>query len=219
MQPVLHPLRQASLAWLLLGFSVLSQAQEGVPEIYTCIDASGHKLTSDRKIPACNDREQKVLNPSGTVKRLVGPSLTAQEVAQIEARAKAHQLELARQDEDRKRDRALLTRYPNLAAHDKQRDEALAQIALVKQAASHRVDQLKVDLGKLQNEMDFYAEDTKKTPMRLRLQVDSMNRTLDAQNRFIAEKDIEARRVTKRFDEELARLRPLWRLNETTGGQ
>ena len=33
--------------------------------IYTCTDANGRKLTSDRPIPACLDREQNVLNPQG----------------------------------------------------------------------------------------------------------------------------------------------------------
>src|SRR5450830_1722751 len=149
MQAALSPLRQASLICLLLGFSTLSQAQEGGPEIYTCI------------------------NTSGTVKRMVGPSLTAQEVAQTEAKAKARQLEQSHQEEDRKRDRALLTRYPNEAVHHKQRQEALAQIDLVKQAADLRVDQLKADLTKLQDELAFYAKDPKKAPTRLRLQIES----------------------------------------------
>jgi hypothetical protein len=219
MQLMLPRLRPASLVWLLLVFSALSQAQDTGPEIYTCVDANGHKITSDRKIPACNDREQKVLNASGTVKRMVGPSLTAQELAQTEAKTKARQLELARLEEDKKRDRALFIRYPNEESHHKQREEALAQIAVVKQAAGYRVDQLKADLAKLQDEMAFYAKEPKKAPMRLRLQVESMTRTLDAQKRFMADKDVETQRVTTRFDEELTRLRPLWRLNEAPAGQ
>jgi hypothetical protein len=160
-----------------------------------------------------------VLNASGTVKRMVGPSLTAQELAQTEAKTKARQLELARLEEDKKRDRALFIRYPNEESHHKQREEALAQIAVVKQAAGYRVDQLKADLAKLQDEMAFYAKEPKKAPMRLRLQVESMTRTLDAQKRFMADKDVETQRVTTRFDEELTRLRPLWRLNEAPAGQ
>lgn len=36
--------------------------------IYTCIDASGVRITSDRLIPQCQDREQRVLGPSGVVR-------------------------------------------------------------------------------------------------------------------------------------------------------
>ena len=49
--------------------------------IYTCTDARGRKITSDRPIIDCIDREQKELNPSGTVRRKLGPSLTVQESA------------------------------------------------------------------------------------------------------------------------------------------
>ncbi|WP_432214584.1 DUF4124 domain-containing protein, partial [Salmonella enterica] len=35
--------------------------------IYTCVDAKGRKLTADRPILDCIDREQKELNASGQV--------------------------------------------------------------------------------------------------------------------------------------------------------
>ena len=89
--------------------------------IYTCVDGQGRKLTSDRPIPECLDREQKVLNPSGTVKQKVGPSLTAAERAQQEAKERAQQEEQSRLAEEHRRDRALLIRYPNKAVHDKER--------------------------------------------------------------------------------------------------
>ena len=66
----------------------VAQTQTPVAGIYTCVDARGRKLTSDRPIPECNDREQKVLNPSGTVKSKLGPTLTAQERSEVEAKEK-----------------------------------------------------------------------------------------------------------------------------------
>ena len=65
-----------TLAW--------AQAQPVPGGVYTCIDAKGRKLTADRPIVECIDREQKVLNPSGTVRAKVGPSLTAQEKLELE---------------------------------------------------------------------------------------------------------------------------------------
>ena len=38
--------------------------------IYTCVDAKGRRLTSDRPIVECLDREQKELTPNGNVKRI-----------------------------------------------------------------------------------------------------------------------------------------------------
>ena len=57
-------------------------------DIYTCKDASGKQLVSDRPISSCIDREQKVLSNSAVVKKVVPPSYTAQEAAAIEARKK-----------------------------------------------------------------------------------------------------------------------------------
>jgi hypothetical protein len=82
------------LVAMLLGAScvtVAAQTAVPTPDIYTCIDAKGRKLTSDRKIPECSDREQKILNPSGTVKARIGPNLTAQERSEIETTAKTVQ--------------------------------------------------------------------------------------------------------------------------------
>jgi len=41
--------------------------------IYSCVDAKGAKRTSDRPIPECSDREQRILNKDGTVKRVLPP--------------------------------------------------------------------------------------------------------------------------------------------------
>lgn len=212
--------RQSSIALILTLSPMLLWGQAGpTPEIYTCVDAKGHKITSDRKIPACNDREQKVLNPSGTVKGTVGPTLTTQERIQQEAREKVLTQDRARLDEEKKRDRALLIRYPNESLHQKERAEALAQIALVKQAATVRAAELHAEHAKLQEEMAFYAKDPKRAPTKLRLQLAAAKTALDGQDHFIADKDIETARTNARFDEELQRLRPLWRMNAAPAAQ
>ena len=69
--------------------------------IYTCIDASGVRITSDRLIPQCQDREQRVLGPSGVVRQRIGPAMTEAEMAQhLEVR---RQQQLAQQREKEKR--------------------------------------------------------------------------------------------------------------------
>jgi hypothetical protein len=160
-----------------------------------------------------------VLNPSGTVKTTVGPTLTAQEKIAQEAKEKVAQREQAHLDEEKKRDRALLIRYPNESLHQKERAEALAQIALVKQAATVRSVELHAEYAKLQDEMAFYAKDPKRAPTKLRHQFDAAKLALDGQDHFIADKDLETARTNARFDEELQRLRPLWRMNTSPAPQ
>ena len=181
--------------------------------IYTCVDAQGRKLTSDRPIAACVDREQKVLNPSGTVKAKVGPTLTVQERLEQEAREKKELEERNRLAEEKRRDRALLARYPDKAAHDKERAEALAQVATVRHAAITRVEELLKQRKKIDEEMEFYKKDPSKAPPQLRRQVDENAQSMAVQGSFIADQDAEVRRVNARFDEELGRLKQIWALS------
>jgi hypothetical protein len=201
-------LRNVLGAWALIACTIGPvAAQSG---IYTCTDAKGRKLTADRPIPECNDREQRVLNPSGTVKSKVGPSLTAQERAEQEAKDKRDADEKERNQEEKRRDRALLIRYPNKGVHDQERSEALAQISAVIKAASTRVEELVRQRKSLDDEMEFYKKDPTKAPAYLRRQVEESNQSQTVQKKFIAEQEAEARRVNLRFDDELARLKPLW---------
>jgi hypothetical protein len=140
----------------LLFVATLAQAQAPVGGIYTCIDSKGRKLTSDRPIPECLDREQKLLNPSGTVRAKVGPNLTAQERADIEAREKQEAEARAMQADEKRRERALLTRYPTRDLHDRERASAIAQLAAIAQAAHKRIEELALDRRKLEQELEFY---------------------------------------------------------------
>jgi len=204
------------LALLLLSggahLPAQSQARAQVPVagIYTCTDSRGRQLTSDRPIAECLDREQKVLNPSGTVRARVAPSLTDKERAEVEAREKQEAEARAVQVEERRRERALLTRYPNRDVHDRERASAFSQVAAVAQAAQKRVDELLVDRRKLDQEMEFYTRDPSKAPPSLRRQVEEIDSSVLAQRRFIADQELELQRISARFDEELERLKPLW---------
>ena len=211
--------------WRLVGVLVTltgvygpgwGQSQSGplvTPGVYTCIDAKGRKLTADRPIPECTDREQKILNPSGTVKAKVGPNLTAQERADLEAKEKREIEERSRTVDEKRRDRALLTRYPNKGVHDQERQEALAQIAVVVQAAKNRLDELNKQRVAIDDEMEFYKRDPSKAPSYLRRQLEDNIQSQAVQRRFMGEQDGEIKRVNARFDDELVRLRQLWALN------
>lgn len=185
-------------------------AQSAAQGIYTCTDAKGRTRTSDRPIAECADREQRLLNPSGSVRGVVGPTLTGPERAALEARQRREAEARAREAEEKRRERALLVRYPNRSVHDKERAEALAQIGVVRQAALHRVTELQRERKALDTELEFYAQDPTKVPPSLTRLVDGNARSQEVQQRFIADQDAEMARVNARFDEELQRLQPLW---------
>ncbi len=215
--PMTSPCRRpAALALALSGLlvsAVPAQAQNAGQTrsgIYTCIDAQGRRITSDRPIPQCLDREQRELGPSGTVRRVVPPSYTAEERARIEAQRRTEEEARARVNEERRRERALLIRYPNQEAHDKDRAVALAQVDEVVGAVKKREQELATQRKQIDLELEFYQNDPNRAPAWLKRKLEDNEQQVQVQKRFLAEQDQEKRRINERFDDELAKLRQLW---------
>jgi len=196
---------------LTLGAELASaQSQGATGGIYTCVDRNGRRLTADRPIPECLDREQRELSPSGITRRQIGPSLTELERAAQDAQNRKDAEERARVVEERRRERVLVARYPDKAAHDVERAAAIQMVDDVTATAEKRMLELKAERKKLDVEMEFYKKDPNKAPMTLRRKIAEIDDSLAEQQRFIAGQDQEKRRVHARFDTELSQLRKLW---------
>jgi len=203
---------QVGLSVLLVGIATVHAQPTTSPStgIFSCVDVRGRNLTSDRPIAECSDREQRELNPSGTMRRRVEPTYTAREQAERETREReANQREL-RVVEERRRERALLVRYPNAPTHQRARDEALSQIDVVSHAARKRLEELATQRKGVDDEMEFYKKDPTKAPASLRRLIEDNTQSAAVQNRFLGEQEDEKKRVNARFDEEGSRLRLLW---------
>ncbi len=199
---------------LLLPCAALAQG------IYTCTDAKGRKITSDRPIAECNDRTQNEITPSGTVRRVIGPTLTAQERAAQDEKDKVAAEARALEAEEKRRDRALLLRYPSRQVHDRERGLALAQVDEVIKASTKRTQELAEQRNAINAEMEFYKKDPGKAPPPLKGRLEENESSVAVQKRFVADQDMEKKRVNQRFDEELVKLRQLWAqmgVSATTG--
>lgn len=210
----------SAVASLWLGLAALSSCGVALAQpaktdapgvgIYTCVDARGRTLTADRPIAECSDREQRELGPSGTVRRKLEPTYTARELQEREDRAREAAIQAARLIDERRRERALLVRYPNATTHDRERVEALSQIDAVIQAAKKRIAELADERKKIDEELEFYKQDTSKAPGAVRRRIEDNTQSVAVQNRFVAEQEDEKKRVNARFDEERGRLKTLW---------
>ncbi|MEI8325764.1 MAG: DUF4124 domain-containing protein [Betaproteobacteria bacterium] len=194
----------------VLGLPIVLSQFAVAQEIFVCVDSKGRKLTADRPIAECLDREQKVMGPGGTVKRVLGPSLTQQERSIIEDAQRREAEEHAQLTEDRRRDRALLVRYPNQAAHDRERAEAFIQLDEGMRASRLRLQELSQQRTALDQEMEFYRKDPSKGPAALKRRIDENVLNIAAQQRYLTDQDEEKKRVNQRFDEELIKLAPRW---------
>lgn len=194
--------------------TVFAASHAGAQTIYTCVDGKGRKITADRPIVECIDRTQQELNRSGTVKRVVGPSLTAQERAAEEEKDKIAAEAKAREAEEKRRDRALLLRYPSRAVHEQERVTALAQVDEVIKASNKRTAELAQQRKAIQAEFEFYAKDPGKAPLGLKRKLEENDSSSAVQKKFIQDQEQEKKRVNVRFDEELVKLKQLWSMRE-----
>ncbi|RZS54963.1 DUF4124 domain-containing protein [Sphaerotilus mobilis] len=196
----------AALLGLLLAGQV-AWAQSGVG-IYTCIDAKGRRLTSDRPIPECLDRPQDLRNKDGSVRTRVPPSLTAEERAAQEEALRAELARDAARKDALRHDRNLLTRYPNEAAHRKAREAALEPLEQALRGVEKRLAVLETEQKSLREEAEFYKG--KEMPRKLKVRFDDNKTSLEAQRSSAANHQSEMQRINARYDEELARLNKLW---------
>src|SRR4051812_106642 len=195
--------------WRTLSAACLFVSSAGAhAAIFTCTDAAGKKLTSDRPIPACSDREQRVLNADGSVKRIVPPTLTADERIEQEARERQAAVDRAAQTDATRRDRNLMARFPNEAAHNKARAKALDDARNSVGNSEKRLAALAAERKPLLDEAEFYAG--RQLPAKLKQQLDANEAATEAQRGLVQNQQAEMGRINALFDVELARLRKLW---------
>jgi hypothetical protein len=176
--------------------------------IYTCTDANGKRLTSDRPIAECSAREQRELNADGSTKRIVPPTMTADERAEAEARERDAAAARTARTEAIRRDRNLIARYPNEAAHNRAREAALDDMRKAVKTSEDRLAVLATERKPLMDETEFYVG--KPLPTKLKTQIDANDAATDAQRSLLQTQQAEIVRINALYDAERDRLRKLW---------
>ena len=195
--------RLAGLGWVIVGC-----ASSAAASIYSCTDAAGRRLTSDRPIVECTGREQRVLNADGSVKAVLAPTLSSDERADKEARERDAATERAARQDAMRRDRNLLARFPDEAAHHKAREAALDDMRKSVLVSKGRVALFTAERKSLMDEAEFYTAKT--MPGKLKALLDANDASTEAQRSLIQNQQAEVVRINMLYDAELARLRNLW---------
>lgn len=209
----------SSCARILLAaaaaLSTISAAAASDTAIYTCTDAHGRTITTDRPIAACTDRIQRRLGRSGTTIRVIEPELTATE---REAAEEQQRIELQRQRRARakvremaQRDRALLIRYPDRSAHERARMRALEQVDAAITAANAHLVTLTRERRELDQEFEFYETEPDRIPAELTRSLERNRDATDVTLKLIASQEFERERINARYDAEIEHLETLWR--------
>ncbi len=195
-------------ACLLLSSTLWSNIAHA--KIYTCVDASGRRITSDRPISACLDREQKQMTSSGVVKRVIEPSYTAAERKEKERLQRIAQAEAKKKRARAKALSALLQRYPNSERLEKARLTAAADIKTRIQDGSARLKEKQIELAALNEELAFYKKTPERTPRALRVKKNSIDTRIEKLQRYITTQRQELAELHKNFDTIRETLKPKW---------
>lgn len=187
-----------------------AQAYDTGGRIFTCVDGQGRRLTSDRPIPECLAREQREMSPTGTTLRILAPSLTAEERAREETKAQQEAAQKARLLDERRRDRALLSRYSSAQQHQAERNKQLQVVVGTQESIRQRLRDLQKQRGEWLLEMEFYKADPSQAPAWLKRSLQDNQEQQKGQHRLLAIQAEEMDRVNARFDAELVRLKALW---------
>lgn len=200
--------------WLLLGAGALwmhkaqAQTRSTVVGIYTCTDDKGIRRTSDRPIAECIDREQRVLNADGSLKRVVPPTLTPEERAERDVAERRAAEERAALNDAVRRDRNLKARFPNEAAHQRAREAALEVVRAGMRTSQQRIKELDAERRPLTEEAEFYRG--RPVPGRLKQQIEANETSVAAQRDLIQTQEAELQRINRIYDAEREHLRKLW---------
>jgi len=185
-----------------------SAAPASAAGIYTCTDDQGRKITADRPIASCTAKEQRVLNKDGSLKMVFPPILTVEERAEKEAQERKLAEARATHADAVRRDRNLLSRYPNEAPHRKAREAALDTVRAAMKTSDQRLRELAAERQPLLAEAEFYVG--KALPPKLRGQLDANDAATSAQRESAVSQEAELDRINRLYDAELARLKLLW---------
>jgi hypothetical protein len=198
------------LAAAALWSAQTARAQPRAPNvnIFTCTDDKGNRRTSDRPIVECLDREQRVLNADGSLKRIVPATLTAEERAEREAADRKAAEERAALNDAVRRDRNLKLRFPNEATHQKAREAALEVLRVSMRTSQQRIKELEAERKPLASEAEFYRG--RAIPARLKQQIEANETSMAAQRDLIQTQEAEMVRINRIYDNELEHLRKLW---------
>jgi hypothetical protein len=202
----------AGLAALAAPGSFGARAAETAKTYIFQCELNGKKVTSDRSIPECANKEQRQLNPDGSLYRIVKPTPTPDEVEDMERKERERLAALAAQNDAVRRDRNLMQRFPNEATHKKARDKALDDLRVAAKNSEARIGLLMIERKKLEDEKQFYVNEqvNKPLPTFLKQKLDANEAALEAQKSLAQNQDFEVVRINSLYDTELARLRKLW---------
>jgi hypothetical protein len=193
---VLEPF--ASIARPICAAAAMLLCSAATADMYVCTNKAGRTVSGDLPPPDCKDRDIRVLNPDGSLQRVIPAPLTAQQRRERDA---AEEARLRQEELDRaqsRRDRALMETYGSVEEIEFARKRSLAGRQMLVDRANERIAQYKKEKKRLDDEAEFYAK--REMPAKLKEEF-AANKTLtEQQEKTRADAQVEMKHINERFD-------------------
>ena len=176
-------------------------------QLFVCTTSAGKTITADRPPVECPDRPIRELRSDGSIRRTIEPPLTAEQRAERDAEAKRQIEEAERQRGQMRRDLSLLETYGSESEIEATRNRALGDRQVLIERAVKRMDELKHERKRLDDESEFYVK--RDLPEKLRRALAANNELVISQQKIIADTRADMARVNERYDAESKRFREL----------
>lgn len=207
-------MRFAALSLLVLalgttadGFGQTGDSATPATRIYSCKDASGRVITSDRPIQECSDRTMEERSKGGILLREIAPPLTPAQQRQAEADEKKRRQAAEDEREQQRRDRALLTSYSSEKDIEGARSRALGDFNDAVASSNDRLALLYQERTANQHEAAAYKG--QEVPYILQRKIDLNDAAISSEIQGLSERKADIDRINQRFDAELQRFRYL----------
>ena len=192
----------SGVALLLSALPVAAQTS-----LYSCTTAGGKNITADLPPPECYNRPIKELRADGSTRRVIEPPLSAEQRASRETEERRKYDDDEKRRSQMRRDLALLETYGSEGDIEQARLRALATREAVIERAHKRMDDLKGERRKLDDEKEFYTK--RDMPEKLKRSFAGNAEAMQQQEKVIADANAEKARVSARFEAEQKRFREL----------
>lgn len=186
-------------------------AERGPSGIYSCEDANGRTISSDRPILDCSQRQLRVHNADGSIREVLAAPLTKEQQKIRTREEQQRQEEVWARKVQQARDRNLLQTFEDERALESMRRRSLADIDHEIKLATLRILSLDKELKIAQAEAERFKSERpgRGLPFVYQQRITDAANAILAEDSLIKDRKEERDRVNVRFDADAKRLREL----------
>jgi hypothetical protein len=199
----------AALLRLIILFVYGFSLQSAQAEIYTCKDAAGHTLTSDRPIPECADRAMFVRqNPGQSLREIPRPK-TAEERRKADAEQEKQKIADQLEDQRKREELYLLANFKSETDIELTRQRSLEVVKEKIRVGSEQIKAVDHLLVELQVEQRDSAKKSPAENANLQSRANQLVMSIKNSRESVARYEVEKNLINTQYDDILNRYRDI----------